>query len=102
MLGWVGRFLADSTLSDESAMAFAERGLSSVAVDNFAAFAEQQGAVVPVDEESRESLGDVLLLSVVWARWGPAGYYAVLALMGQDVQEALKQFDNIETALNPN
>ena len=102
ILGWVGRYLADSTFSTTSAEIFAEEGLPEAAVENFIAYAESQGVFIPEDSEARDGLANNLMWNVLWGRWGAAGYYPILARRSRDVQAALKQFGTIDSLLNPN
>jgi carboxyl-terminal processing protease len=93
LIRWIGSYLNEQESAETTPAEFAEATLPRDVVENFIAFAAEEG----VDEEEMREYGsqvhELLLRTVAWGRWGASGFYTVAALHDRDVSEAIEHFD---------
>lgn len=91
---WVGGYLSDRTFAEESPREFAAATLPSEVVDNFIAYAVEEGVEEADMREETGVIHAMLVRTIAWGRWGAEGYYTVVALHSVTVDDAVEQFDD--------
>ena len=89
----IGGYLNDRAFAEQSPAEFAGTTLPPEVVNNFIAFAAQEGVDEVEMRAYRQVVHEMLLRTVARGRWGASGYYALAALHDSDVHDAISQFN---------
>lgn len=93
VIRWAGGFITanpDAFQTFDTFMAAA--GVQKNMLDDFRAFAEKQGIVIPRDADSEMALRRLLVSSLANTKWGDAAYYKAVALFDPEIQAAKTRF----------
>ncbi|MFL5540297.1 MAG: S41 family peptidase, partial [Longimicrobiaceae bacterium] len=90
---WINSWLAahPDALGTAEALS-ANPVLPAGALADFRAFASRQGLPAPDGADADARLQRTLLGALAWTKWGPEGYYRVVAVLDPQVREAVAQF----------
>jgi carboxyl-terminal processing protease len=92
LLAWSGGYQSAHAAQLTDLNVYSQTQLPAEAVADLRTFAATRGVEIPTDSASTAILETVARRSVAYAKWGEAGFYAVLARTDPEVAAAAKSF----------
>lgn len=90
---WGASFITANPTQFATMDTFLSAGTSrSAMLTDFRAFAEKQGAAIPVDANADAMLQRVLVSTLAQIKWGEGGFYKAVALLDPDIRAAYGRF----------
>ena len=98
---WIGGYLTDNAaaFSTAEALAAAPR-LPAGALEQFRAFARQQGHTIPEGADADRAVERMLLREIAGTKWGATGYYRVSAALDDQIGAAVREFERAAQILS--